>query len=261
MKPTALSSLAIFLTLAAATLLLAHVPLGASEMDTRIEESAKKSYVYRTYLMDDAIQTHSKDGVVTLTGSVNDDSHKLLASDTVSGLLGVKSVINEIEVKASPPKDSDTWLYLKVKSTLAYHSSVSALNTQVEMKQGVAILKGEAISEAQKELTTEYVKDIEGITEVKNEMLVVTPSKQPERSIGEMIDDASISAQVRMALMSHRSTSAFRTSVATLEAVVTVGGSAKSAAEKDLVTRLVTDIKGVKSVVNNMIVEAAATTN
>jgi osmotically-inducible protein OsmY len=64
-----------------------------------------------------------------------------------------------------------------------------------------------------------------------------------------------------MALMSHRSTSAFKTSVATLEGVVTVGGSAKNAAEKDLVTKLVTDINGVKSVVNNMVVEPVVSSN
>jgi osmotically-inducible protein OsmY len=34
--------------------------------------------------------------------------------------------------------------------------------------------------------------------------------------------------------------------------VVTVSGEAKNPAEKDLVTKLVSDVKGVKSVVNNM---------
>ena len=38
----------------------------------------------------------------------------------------------------------------------------------------------------------------------------------------------------------------------TLNGVVTLGGNAKNAAEKDLVTKLVSDISGVKSVVNNM---------
>jgi osmotically-inducible protein OsmY len=37
--------------------------------------------------------------------------------------------------------------------------------------------------------------------------------------------------------------------------VVTVGGIAQSGAEKDLVTRLVEDIKGVKRVANDMTVE------
>ena len=68
----------------------------------------------------------------------------------------------------------------------------------------------------------------------------------------EMIDDASITAQVKMALLFHRSTSALKTSVATKEGIVTVSGKAANAAEKDLVTKLVSDIHGVNSVVNNM---------
>ncbi len=244
--------------------LFAHAPLQAADTDAQIEAAAKSTYVFKTFLIDDAIRTESKEGVVTLTGTVHEESHKQLAQETVAGLAGVTSVINQIEVKDSPPEQSDTWLYLKVKGTLAYHSSVSGYNTQVELKQGVVTLKGEATSEAQKELTTEYAKDVDGIKEVKNEMTVAAVAADKPittASLAAMIDDASISAQVRMALMSHRSTSAFKTSVATLEGVVTVGGSAKNAAEKDLVTKLVTDINGVKSVVNNMVVEPVVSTN
>ncbi|HBJ84333.1 MAG TPA: transport-associated protein [Verrucomicrobiales bacterium] len=243
--------------------LFAHAPLQAAEVDTQIEAAAQSSYVFKTFLIDDAIRTESKEGVVTLTGTVHEESHKQLAQETVAGLPGVISVNNQIEVKDSPPEHSDTWLYLKVKGTLAYHSSVSGYNTQVELKQGVVTLKGEATSEAQKELTTEYAKDVEGIKEVKNEMTVAVVADKPAATLplATLIDDASISAQVRMALMSHRSTSAFKTSVATLEGVVTVGGSAKNAAEKDLVTKLVTDINGVKSVVNNMVVEPVVSAN
>jgi len=43
-----------------------------------------------------------------------------------------------------------------------------------------------------------------------------------------------------------------KTSVSTTEGVVTVGGVAKNEAEKSLVTKLVTDVVGVISVVNNM---------
>ena len=240
---------------------LTYAPLRASEMDDRIEASAKKSYVFKTFLMDDAIRTESKDGAVTLTGTVTEDSHKLLAQDTVSGLPGVKSVDNQLKVKESPAEHSDTWLYWKVKSTLAFHRSVNAFKTKVELKEGVVTLKGEASSQAQKELVTEYAKDVEGIKEVKNEMTVAAAAtEKPIRTIAEIIDDASITAQVRMALWSHRSTSALKTTVATSEGIVTVDGKANNAAEMDLVTKLVNDINGVKSVVNNMTLVTAVST-
>ena len=60
---------------AASALLLAGAPLRASETDDRIESSAKKSYVFKTYLKDDSIKTESKNGAVTLTGTVAEESH------------------------------------------------------------------------------------------------------------------------------------------------------------------------------------------
>jgi len=58
-------------------------------------------------------------------------------------------------------------------------------------------------------------------------------------------------------LLSHRSTSALRTKVETTDGVVTLQGTAKNAAEKSLVTKLVSDINGVEKVINNMTVAPA----
>jgi hyperosmotically inducible protein len=81
-----------------------------------------------------------------------------------------------------------------------------------------------------------------------------TGEKTPQTS-GEEIDDASITAQVKMALLLHRSTSTLHTTVDTKHGVVTVSGKAKKVAEKDLVSKLVNDVHGVKSVNNRMTIE------
>jgi hyperosmotically inducible periplasmic protein len=53
----------------------------------------------------------------------------------------------------------------------------------------------------------------------------------------------------------HRSTSALNTTVETKGDVVNLGGKAGSGAEKDLATKLVSDVYGVKKVVNNMSIQ------
>ena len=233
--------------------------LRASDTDDRIESAAAKSYVFKTYLTADSIKTESKDGVVTLTGTVNEASHKSLAQDTVAGLPGVKSVDNQLVVKGEAPAEhSDTWISTKVKSTLLFHRNVSATGTSVACTNGIVTLTGEAANMAQKELTTEYAKDIDNVKAVKNEMTIAKTPAMPAETMGDKIDDASITAQVKSALLSHRSTSAIKTSVETTAGVVTITGVAKNAAEKSLVTKLASDINGVTSVVNNMTVEVAA---
>jgi len=242
--------------------MLLGMSVRANETDDRIESSAKKSYVFKTYLKDDAIKTESKSGAVTLTGTVAEASHRSLAQDTVEGLPGVKSVDNQLIVKVeSPPEHSDAWIGMKVRSALLFHRDVGFTRTDVNVKDGIVTLSGEASSEAQKELTTEYARDIDNVKEVRNVMTVAQPPAQPSETIGEKIDDASVTAQVKSSLMSHHSTSALKTKVATVDGVVTLSGIAKNAAEKSLVTKLVTDINGVSSVINNMTIEVPVASN
>ena len=95
------------------------------------------------------------------------------------------------------------------------------------MKDGIVALRGEATREAQKDLTTEYAEDVEGVKDVKNEMTVAKTLVKPAKTVGEKVDDASITAQVK----------------------------AKNAAEKDLATKFANDVRGVKKVNNHMTIE------
>lgn len=88
---------------AAVALLALCVPVYASGTDARIESSAKKSYVFQTYLQGDDIKIQSLNGVVSLTGTVAEESHKLLAQDTVASLPGVKGVDNKLAIKGKAP--------------------------------------------------------------------------------------------------------------------------------------------------------------
>ena len=241
-------------------LLITSPPSQAASTDSRIESSAAKSYTFKTTLKDDSIKTVSKEGVVTLTGTVAEASHKSLAEDTVASLPGVKSVDNQLVISGEQPAEhSDGWITMKVKTALLFHRNVSASGTTVYTKDGIVTLEGVASSEAQKELTTEYVKDIDHVKSVQNNMTIAhTPATGASAvAIGDKIDDASITAQVKSALLSHHSTSALHTGVSTTDGVVTLSGPAKNEAEKSLVTKLATDINGVTSVINNMTVIVA----
>ncbi len=239
-------------------------PLYASGMDERIESTAKESYVFKTFLKDDGITIQSKDGVATLTGTVSDKSHKTLAEETVANLPGVTSVNNKLEEKPEvPTANLDTLLVTKVQSTLLLHRNADAFETEVVVKDGVVTLHGHANSSAQMDLATEYAKDVKGVKEVKNEMTVSAAAIKPKEQtmgqrigvIGEKVDDASITGLVKMTLLYHRSTSAINTLVETNDGLVNLGGMARNAAEKDLVTQVVSDVYGVKVVVNNMTVK------
>lgn len=232
--------------------------LGATENDAQIESAIKNSYNFTHYLKDDDISVQSANGVVTLKGTVAQDYHRLLAKNTASGTPGVARVETELAVKANQPKErSDAWITLMVKGSLAIHRTVSALATQVSTDHGVVTLSGRADSEDEKDLASRSAKDIEGVTAVHNDMVVAggdtSSAGHAVDRVVEHIDDASITAQLEISLWFHYSTHALKDiHVTTSLGVVTINGDCKTLAEKILVSKLASDIGGVKKVDNQM---------
>ena len=195
----------------------------------------------------------ASDGVVTLTGTVQDKDDMALAEDTVENLPGVMSVRNDLTIKSTYPEHSDAWIAFKVRSRLLVKGHVSAATTTVAVQDGVVTLGGTADNLAQKELTEGYAREIDWVKSVKNDIAVKAASGP---TIGDKMDDASITTQVKYALLSHKATSALKTKVTTTDGVIAISGEADTAAEKALVTKLAQDVRGVKSVGNEMTVKS-----
>jgi hyperosmotically inducible protein len=256
-RETLISGMAALLVMAIIlTFLMITGYLFALDIDEQIEATAKQSYVFKTFLKGDDIKILSQDGVVTLTGTVASEPHLLLAAETVADLPGVISLDNKLEVIGGiPEKNSDAWIGMRVKNMLMLHRNLDADNTRVDVKDGLVTLHGEVGSQAEKGLTAEYVKEVEGVKDVDNKLTVATTLKTKHKTIAEFIDDASIKSQIKLALLFHRGTNHLRANISVNRGVVTVSGMAKNAAEKELVGKRIEDIHGVISIDNRMTVE------
>jgi osmotically-inducible protein OsmY len=246
-----LCSLAI--TSLAASLFCFSTPAQAHEADNRIATVARQSHVFSTYLQGDKIEIQSKGGAVILTGTVSENFHKTLAQETLAAIPGVTHMDNRLEViGGSPSANSDAWLQDSVKVALLFQRSMKSSTTEVLVKDGIVTLQGTAESRELKELASEYALNVAGIKTVVNKMTVAKNLKKAPRSAAEKIDDASVTAQVNMTLLNHRTANVLNTIVKTKRGVVTVSGTTGNAAEKKLVTRLIRDIDGVTAVKNRM---------
>jgi osmotically-inducible protein OsmY len=230
------------------------VAFASADTDRKIEDAAKASYNYRTVL-ENKVSVKANDGVVTLSGMVADKDAKNIAEDTVSNLPGVIRVNNKITYDPALKEHSDTGIALKVRYQLLVRSNVSIADTKVDVQDGVVLLTGTAASMAEKELVGAYAADVAGVKSVKNE-IVILPVAGDKQTVAESIDDASITSQVKYALLTHKSTSALKTKVNTTDGVVVIKGEAANDAEKSLVGKLATGIRGVKSVTNDMTVKS-----
>jgi osmotically-inducible protein OsmY len=240
--------------------LMAGTPLRATERDEQVIAAFKQSYVYKTYLKNDTINIAViYDGVVVLTGTVADETHKTLAGETMSGLPWVSRVDNQLATSfntAVSAGNDDAWIAKKVRLALLLHRNVTgASNLSVVVKDGVVTLAGEAPSAVLIERATVYAKDIEGVKDVRNNMTVAARPGPTELTESETLDDASVTAHVKMALLIHRSTKSAEPKVSTRNGQVTLTGLAKSTDEKNQITEVVSDIQGVTSVKNLMKIE------
>ena len=245
MKPAKL------LALLLATSLPATLALADHDTDHRIEVTAKGSYNFHVVLQDN-VKADADNGVVTLKGKVQDKDQKALAEDTVSGLPGVVRVDNEITVEGGEPEHTDGWIAFKIRSLLLVRANVSATNTHVDVHAGVVTLTGTADTVAQKELTEEYAKEVDGVQSVTDDISVNASPDSSKPTARDEVDDASITTQVKLALLGNRATSAVSTKVKTQGGVVTLSGAADNAAARDLASRLAQRVRGVVSVTNEM---------
>ena len=186
--------------------------------------------------------------------------------ETLASLPGVTGVYSKLEERSEVPAlNIDAWLAAKVKSTLLFHQNVNAAETEVIAKNGTIILRGKAASHCPKRPDGRYAKDVEGVNKVKNEM-TVTPATQKTGgkirkeadTTDESIDNASVTALVKTTLSYHRSTRTLGITVETKNGVVKLEGKAGSWDEKNLVSKRVIDVPGVKMVFNNMTIERIA---
>jgi osmotically-inducible protein OsmY len=130
---------------------------------------------------------------------------------------------------------------------LQKHINVSVFN-------GVITLTGFVPNDAYKEVADDYARSLPGVSQVIDKVVIdpATPEPPlPERS------DAWIASKVRMQLLMRVGVSSTSTTVAVKNGYVTLGGTAKSVAQKELTSGYAKDVLGVKVVSNNMVVKSA----
>lgn len=148
----------------------------------------------------------------------------------------------------------------QIWTTYALSPYLRANDLKVSVDNGTATLTGNVAEDVNKDLAREIALGVKGISEVDNQ-IVVNADYQPakpgaERSFGEVIDDASITATIKSKLMWGKSTDGMTTHVQTKYGRVTLSGTVQSAAERDLVGRMALNTQGVVAVDNQIKVNA-----
>jgi hyperosmotically inducible protein len=180
---------------------------------------------------------------------------------------------------------SDAGITTKVKSKLAADDTVKAYQIDVDTKDKVVTLSGNVDSQAAKDQAVAIARATEGVADVVDNITIAggaaampgempmggeapaaggegdaamggnAPNPEPDRPLGEVMDDAAITAAVKAKLLADPTVGGLKIDVDTREGIVYLtGDNLKSQAEIDQAIKLARETSGVKSVESKLIV-------
>jgi len=115
----------------------------------------------------------AKDGVITLTGHVDNYSNKAGAEKAASRVKGVKAVVEEIEVKLPyDVKRSDEDIAAAAVDRLGWNSTIPNGAVQVKVEKGWITLSGTVDWQFEKSAAELDVRALSGVIGVSNQVLV-----------------------------------------------------------------------------------------
>jgi osmotically-inducible protein OsmY len=187
-----------------------------------------------------------KDGVVTLTGTVDSYSKKTEAEDAAKNVAGVTAVVEKIEIKFTGhrAKKDDNEIATEVVNALKWNWQIPKDKIKVKVEKGWVTLEGELEWNYQKEAARDMVKNLLGVTGVSNIIAIKSAARDlvEEKDIeNAMRRNWAIGDQdILVKVSGHK---------------VTLSGTVNSLHQKDVAARTAWNAPGVWTVENNLVIE------
>lgn len=148
----------------------------------------------------------------------------------------------------------------RVWTSFALNPHLDAFDLGVDVDDDKAILTGTVHTNVEKELATQVALSVSGVKSVDNRIKVdgaytVAP-RGTERTAGQIATDATITATVKNQLLWNSGTDGFDIDVDTTKRTVILSGSVDTEASKALAGRIARNTSGVRTVQNNLKVDA-----
>ncbi len=150
----------------------------------------------------------------------------------------------------------DASITMRIKTTYLFSRHLNPFRINVDTRNGVVTLHGTVPSDIHRELAIEIAKNADGVTDVRDDLRVASGGgeepENTEKTFGQAVHDATLTASVKMALAFERGVKASQITIHTDRGTVTLSGEVGSEAERRLAARVARDTDGVKDVVNQI---------
>lgn len=163
-------------------------------------------------------------------------------------------VVAALAIGCSQP---DPVITAQVKASMAVDSTVKASHIEVSTQDKVVTLTGNIDSQAEKDRALEIARSAGGVKDVVDMLAVRTSAEtgaapDPDRTVGQHIDDAVITAAVKTRLLDDPQVKGLRIDVDTRQGVVFLTGTVGSQEEVDRAVEVARTTEHVRDVKPNL---------
>ncbi len=217
--------------------------------DAQIQRQVLEELRWDTRVKETDIGVEVSAGVVTLTGAVDSWTARLAAQEAAHRVSGVLDVVNEVEVKLPGNGErTDADIAHAVRHALEWDVLVPHERIQTTVSQGVVTLHGKVDYWSQHDDAGRCVRNLAGVREVKN-LIVVEPESPPA-------SPEAVRSAIDGALARHAAHAAKHIQIAVANGRVILTGRVPSWAERNAVDGAVRGTPGVRKVDNQLRIEA-----
>ncbi|MDB5712487.1 MAG: ornithine aminotransferase [Sphingomonas bacterium] len=211
--------------------------------DRQLQEAVLAEFVWEPSVTAAHIGVTAKNGVVTLTGHVQNYLEKRTVERAAARVKGVKAVVEELEVKLHPGMTrSDEDIANAAINRLAWEISVPRDAVRIKVEKGWVTLTGQVDWHFQKEAAERTIDGMLGVVGVLN-----------ETTIKPRADATDISRKIDQAL--HRSWFDPKTiTVTTHNGRVTLTGSVETPGDRNVAAATAWSAPGATEVENDLII-------
>jgi osmotically-inducible protein OsmY len=221
--------------------------------DTDISNAVRRRFLNSAVIQSQALSVTCKDGVVTLSGTVDSYPQEDEAGMLASEVRGVKEVTNNISTNWGSTR-SDLEIKNDVVAILGRDVYLTGMPITATVQDGIVSLSGSVSNAYEKDRAADDVRWVEKVVDVKNGLTVEWYDNHGVKSNNETPSDDSLKQAVRKSLDQDSRLVSDDITIRTSLGEVTLNGSIGSYYEKKIAGQDVKNVVGYAWLTNNLVV-------